>query len=331
MELCDLDKLKIILDTKTELELLKLSVKARESLFNLDKSIYKSGIKNQYYKIATYNGTINAGKLSGLKVDLRSFLEGRLKKHCSASVEKTINYNIALMAGKKYSCDKIDSRVLEILESKISLGSRKNKSMLNLEKDVKEAILELENFVNENKISNLDSLVKAGIIYAKFHILNPYGTDTDNIGNILLSLYVGKTGMGDNGFFISEEFENNFYDYYSRLDQVKNNNDWEPWIRFFLNCIIKQCQRSKKKVKEMVKLHKEMIKFAEENKISKGYIDYIIANPVFTNRLISEDIGISMSTASKINFFMAEHNKITIGGCPNSKVFYLNEVLKIME
>lgn len=331
MELCDLDKLKIILDTKTELDLLKLSVKARESLFNLDKSIYKSGIKDQYYKMARYNGTINAGKLSGLKVELRSFLEGRLKKHCSVSVEKTINYNIALMAGEKYSCDKIDSRVLDILESKISLRSKKNENILNLEKDVKAAILELEKFVNKNKISNLDSLVKAAVIYAKFHILNPYGTDTDNIGNILLSLYVGKTGMVDNGFFISEEFEDDFYDYYSLLEQVKDNNNWEPWIRFFLNCIIRQCQRSKKKVRKMIKLHKEMAKFAEENKILKEYVDYIIANPVFTNRLISEDVGISMSTASKINFFMAEHNKIIIGGCPNSKVFYLDEVLKIME
>ena len=94
--------------------------------------------------------------------------------------------------------------------------------------------------------------------------------------------------------YLSEFFEEHRQDYYELLRGVSEKQDWENWIKFFLNAITAQAQKAEEIGKEILKLHS-----AYKEKIidigsiySNNLLDAIFVRPIFTTASLRPHIKI---------------------------------------
>lgn len=86
---------------------------------------------------------------------------------------------------------------------------------------------DLERFINEDERSNCDDLVKMALIHHQFESIHPFYDGNGRTGRILNILYLVKQGLLDTPIlYLSRYINQNKQQYYSLLQNVRDNNDW---------------------------------------------------------------------------------------------------------
>ena len=85
-------------------------------------------------------------------------------------------------------------------------------------------------------------------------------------------------------FYLSAYLEENREEYYSRLNSISANDDWNGWIEFFLKAVAIQSKRNSDKTKEIMNLYEEMkSKIVEtiHSQYSIHMLDTLFDRPIF--------------------------------------------------
>lgn len=91
----------------------------------------------------------------------------------------------------------------------------------------------LERFIHDD--SPLPPLIRAGLMHAQFETIHPFLDGNGRVGRLLITLFlVEKTLLRRPVLYLSYYFKRHRAEYYDRLQAVRDNGDWEGWIRFFL-------------------------------------------------------------------------------------------------
>jgi len=78
------------------------------------------------------------------------------------------------------------------------------------------------------------TLIKAGLAHAQFETIHPFLDGNGRVGRMLISLILVVEGvLAQPFFYISLYFKQNRAEYYDALQRVRDNGDWEGWLRFF--------------------------------------------------------------------------------------------------
>jgi Fic family protein len=100
-----------------------------------------------------------------------------------------------------------------------------------------ESMNNLEEFISSK--DNLDPLVKAALIHYQFETIHPFLDGNGRLGRMLIILYLKKVNLLTNPILYISYFLKNFKaEYYNRLTRVRENGEYEGWIKFFLQAII---------------------------------------------------------------------------------------------
>jgi len=95
----------------------------------------------------------------------------------------------------------------------------------------------LEQFLHDEK-SPLPVLVKAALAHVQFETIHPFLDGNGRVGRLLITLLLCHAGVLTQPLlYLSLYFKQNRAAYYSLLDQVRRDGDWEAWIDFFLEGI----------------------------------------------------------------------------------------------
>ena len=96
----------------------------------------------------------------------------------------------------------------------------------------------LEKFINDNSISDLDPLVKMAIIHYQFESIHPFYDGNGRTGRIINILYLVLQELLDIPIlYLSRYITQNKAEYYQVLQDVRIKNDWEHLILYFLQSI----------------------------------------------------------------------------------------------
>lgn len=94
----------------------------------------------------------------------------------------------------------------------------------------------LVEFINNDKMSELDPLIKMALIHHQFETIHPFYDGNGRTGRIINILYLVLSGLLDLPvLYLSRYIIKNKSEYYNLLQKVRDTGNWEEWILYILN------------------------------------------------------------------------------------------------
>ena len=101
--------------------------------------------------------------------------------------------------------------------------------------EIEELMSNLEKFINDNQMADIDPLIKLAIIHHQFESIHPFYDGNGRTGRIINVLYlVCQDLLQLPILYLSRYIVENKQDYYLHLQQVRDTGEWEKWLLFIL-------------------------------------------------------------------------------------------------
>lgn len=183
----------------------------------------------------------------------------------------------------------------------------------------KHTILELmdnlERFINDDHLSELDPLIKLAIIHHQFESIHPFYDGNGRTGRIICVLYLVLTGCLDLPIlYLSRYITHNKGEYYRLIQAIRDKNEdnatqWEAWILFMLKGIEETAIETTRLVKGIFKLMAEF-KIILRPKFGKQYRHELLNNlffhPYTKVEFLEKEMMVSRITANRYLNALAE-------------------------
>lgn len=96
-----------------------------------------------------------------------------------------------------------------------------------------ELLGQLENYLHTR--DPLSPLIRSGLAHAQFETLHPYLDGNGRLGRLLIALCLEDWGLlSEPLLYLSLYFKRHQSEYYTRLDAIRTQGDWEGWLAYFL-------------------------------------------------------------------------------------------------
>ncbi len=103
---------------------------------------------------------------------------------------------------------------------------------------VAECMGDLERFVHA--ADELPVLVRAALVHVQFETIHPFLDGNGRVGRLLIPLLLCAAGrLSEPLLYLSLYFKQNRADYYRLLDAVRTDGDFESWVAFFLEGVVR--------------------------------------------------------------------------------------------
>lgn len=198
---------------------------------------------------------------------------------------------------------------------------------------IREKMANLEKFINED--NSLDPLVKMAIMHYQFEAIHPFSDGNGRTGRILLLLFLKIEKLLDiPAIFLSQYIMDHKNDYYKKLRDVTERNDWSGFIIYMLDMIEQTATTDLNRLESIISL---MSKTADKIKqklpkiYSKDLVELLFKLP-YTKRkfLIEAGLGTPKTVG---NYLMAlEENGFLKSVRVGKEKLYLNqELMKLLD
>lgn len=161
----------------------------------------------------------------------------------------------------------------------------------------------LERFINNIEVSDLDPLVKMAIIHHQLESIHPFFDGNGRVGRILNILYLISEGILDIPIlYLSRYIIQNKKDYYELLQRVRDENAWEAWVLFMLEALestAKQTISTVESIRDLMAEYKKILREKEPKLYTHELINTIFSHPYTKIEFIVESTKVSRLTASK--------------------------------
>lgn len=159
----------------------------------------------------------------------------------------------------------------------------------------------LEQFINDDSLSDLDPLIKMAIIHHQFESIHPFGDGNGRVGRVLNILYLVAQGLLNMPIlYLSRYINQNKAEYYKLLQYVRDTLEWEPWILFILKGVEKTADETIKFIRgmsEMMMKYKHIIRRELPNVYSQDLINNLFRHPYTKIEFVIKEVGVSRPTA----------------------------------
>jgi Fic family protein len=100
----------------------------------------------------------------------------------------------------------------------------------------------LEKFLHDQP-SRTSVLIKAALTHVQFETIHPFLDGNGRLGRLLITLLLCSEGaLKEPMLYLSLYFKTYRNEYYAHLQRVREDGDWEGWIRFFLKGVLETSQ-----------------------------------------------------------------------------------------
>ncbi len=169
---------------------------------------------------------------------------------------------------------------------------------------VPDLLSDLEKFWHNENI-DVPLLIKIAVSHYQFETIHPYSDGNGRIGRLLIILQLIDSGiLKKPSFYLSEFFEENKKLYYDSLTLVREKNDIEQWIIFFLQGI---CQSSEKAIDTLEKidalrreLETKMLTLGRKAKKGSELLKFLYSMVAVNVDIVSLKLNISWSVANTL-------------------------------
>lgn len=98
-------------------------------------------------------------------------------------------------------------------------------------------LADLERFIHEPE-PRLPNLVRVALVHVQFETIHPFLDGNGRIGRLLIAALMEQWGLLPQPLmYVSGYLKRHQAEYYRRLSAVREEGDWEGWLRFFLEAV----------------------------------------------------------------------------------------------
>lgn len=102
---------------------------------------------------------------------------------------------------------------------------------------VEQCMSDLERYWHDDN-NGYSPLIRAGLSHVQFETIHPFLDGNGRVGRLLITLQLCHEGLlSEPLLYLSLHFKKYRSDYYSLLNVVRREGDWEAWLKFFLDGI----------------------------------------------------------------------------------------------
>lgn len=188
----------------------------------------------------------------------------------------------------------------------------------------------LEKFINDSSISDLDPLVKMAIIHHQFESIHPFYDGNGRTGRIINILYLVKEELLRLPIlYLSRYINQNKGIYYDLLQQTRLTQNWENWILFILEATEQTALQTTAIIRGIKKLmveHKQKIRTEMPKIYSQDLINNLFKHPYTKIDFLVQDLGVTRQTASKYLELLVEMEIVNVQKIGKDN-FYINTAL----
>ena len=243
-----------------------------------------------------------------------------LEKYASPAAKEVQNYVAAIKRGfsivskqKVLSTNNI-IEIQEILEENkaglrkipgTNLKNEQNREVIyeppQSAVEIVELMKNLELFINDNTLTDIDPIVKMAIIHFQFESIHPFYDGNGRTGRIINILYLVLNDLLEIPIlYLSRFIIRNKVAYYQKLQDVRDHERWEEWLLYMLSAIektaydtIRLVNNIKEEMMKMKNILRNNYKF-----YSQELLNHLFKQPYTKIELLQKDLGVSRVTAS---------------------------------
>lgn len=177
-------------------------------------------------------------------------------------------------------------------------------------------------------------LVKTAIVHAQFETIHPFMDGNGRVGRMLIPMYLfAQKQIELPCFFISEALEHDKIRYYTLLNNIRTQGDWNEWIKFFLTTVTKQCKKYIRIISEINALYSRHMEIACYMARSSGMVEIINAlyqHPITTAKQIASVTDIPMTSINRYLSKLVESKILFTDNKSRNRTYFYYDLLEIL-
>jgi len=168
----------------------------------------------------------------------------------------------------------------------------------------------LERFINDDGASDLDPLVKMALIHHQFESIHPFSDGNGRIGRIVNVLYLTRVGLLEIPIlYLSRYITGHKADYYGRIQAVRDDGAWEPWLLYMLRAVSTTSRQTLEIIEGMRAImadYKLRLREHPSIRYSQDLLNNLFRHPYTRIELLQNDLGVTRQTAARYLDRLAE-------------------------
>jgi Fic family protein len=166
----------------------------------------------------------------------------------------------------------------------------------------------LEEYINNPLMQDVDPLIKMAIIHHQFESIHPFYDGNGRTGRIILILYLVLNNLLDLPIlYLSRYITHNKAEYYHLLQAVRDKNtdnskEWEEWILFILKGVEDTAEETIRLIKGISKLmmeYKNVLRPLFGRQYKHELLNNLFFHPYTKIEFIEKDMMVQRKTATK--------------------------------
>lgn len=165
--------------------------------------------------------------------------------------------------------------------------------------EMKACLANLESFLQNR--NQFPELIQYCLLHEQFEVIHPFLDGNGRVGRLLITLFlIERSRLTQPLLYLSSYFESHRQEYYTYLQKVKTDGDWNNWILFFLNGITETAQQAARQANQITTLRERYLQELLKTPKAVALIDPLFQNSYMTIARVTQLLNITHPTARQV-------------------------------